>query len=65
MFCKHNIGCSVHPIDQHVHPDSKMYAILSKMFENKIWQTQYMTHSQMLGKVEYGGGPIFKVGLEC
>ena len=25
----------------------------------------YMTHSQMLGKVEYGGGPIFKVVLEC
>ena len=24
-----------------------------------------MTHSQMLGKVEYGGGPIFKVVLEC
>ena len=25
----------------------------------------YITHSQMLGKVEYGGGPIFKVVLEC
>ena len=25
----------------------------------------HMTHSQMLGKVEYGGGPIFKVVLEC
>merc|ERR1712088_560637 len=24
-----------------------------------------MTHSQMLGKVEFGGGPIFKVVLEC
>ena len=24
-----------------------------------------MTHSQMLGKVESGGGPIFKVVLEC
>ena len=23
-----------------------------------------MTHSQMCGKVEYGGGPIFKVVLE-
>ena len=23
-----------------------------------------MTHSQMLGKVEYGGGPIFKVVLQ-
>ena len=25
----------------------------------------YMSHSQMLGKFEYGGGPIFKVVLEC
>ena len=24
-----------------------------------------MTHSQMLGKFEYTGGPIFKVVLEC
>ena len=24
-----------------------------------------MTHSQMLGKFEYDGGPIFKVVLEC
>ena len=27
--------------------------------------TQYMTHSQMLGKFEYTRGPIFKVVLEC
>ena len=26
---------------------------------------QIMTHSQMLGKFEYTGGPIFKVVLEC
>ena len=25
----------------------------------------HMSHSQMLGKVESGGGPIFKVVLEC
>ena len=25
----------------------------------------HTTHSQMLGKVESGGGPIFKVVLEC
>ena len=25
----------------------------------------HMTHSQMLGKFEYTGGPIFKVVLEC
>ena len=24
-----------------------------------------MSHSQMLGRFEYGGGPIFKVILEC
>ena len=24
-----------------------------------------MSHSQMLGKFEYGGGPIFKVVIEC
>ena len=24
-----------------------------------------MTHSQMLGKFKYTGGPIFKVVLEC
>ena len=26
---------------------------------------KHMSHSQMLGKFEYGGGPIFKVVLEC
>ena len=26
---------------------------------------KHMSHSQMLGKVESGGGPIFKVVLEC
>ena len=25
----------------------------------------HTTHSQMLGKFEYTGGPIFKVVLEC
>ena len=29
-----------------------------------IPKIEYMTHSQMLGKVESGGGPIFKVVLE-
>ena len=28
-------------------------------------QYHNMSHSQMLGKVESGGGPIFKVVLEC
>ena len=26
---------------------------------------QYMSHLLLLGKFEYGGGPIFKVVLEC
>ena len=26
---------------------------------------RFMSHSQMLGKFEYGGGPIFKVVIEC
>ena len=32
---------------------------------NKGWIRLYMTHSQMLEKVESGGWPIFKVVLEC
>ena len=31
----------------------------------KVDQAKGMSHSQMLGKFEYGGGPIFKVVLEC
>ena len=30
-----------------------------------FYSYSYMTHSQMLGKVESGGGAIFKVVLEC
>ena len=30
-----------------------------------VKSVSYMTHSQMLGKVKSGGGPIFKVVLEC
>ena len=26
---------------------------------------EYMSHLLLLGKFEYGGGPIFKVVLEC
>ena len=37
--------------------------------EENIWKRKSgkkdMSHSQMLGKFEYGGGPIFKVVLEC
>ena len=28
-------------------------------------EISYMTQLLLLGKVEYGGGPIFKVVLEC
>ena len=41
---------------QHVHVFS-MIKTLKKY--------RYMSHSQMLGKVESRGGPIFKVVLEC
>ena len=30
-----------------------------------VFSVYVMSHSQMLGKVESGGGPIFKVVLEC
>ena len=40
----------------------KSYAMLMQLDVNVI---VYMTHSQMLGKFEYTGGPIFKVVLEC
>ena len=36
---------------------------IEKSFKNTIEKN--MSHSQMLGKVESGGGPIFKVVLEC
>ena len=34
-------------------------------FLGGLYNHTYMTHSQMLGKVESGWGPIFKVVLEC
>ena len=41
---------------------SRMSADTCKFFPTLIVNT---THSQMLGKFEYTGGPIFKVVLEC
>ena len=38
---------------------------ISDAYQIMIFIYIYMTHSQMLGKFEYGGGPIFKVVLEC
>ena len=37
----------------------------SKIFSKILKIYVYMSHSQMLGNVESGGGPIFKVVLEC
>ena len=37
---------------------------ICKIFENTM-DLGHMSHSQMLGKVESGEGPIFKVVLEC
>ena len=36
-----------------------------KHFQYTNLVASYMSHSQMLGKVESGGGPTFKVVLEC
>ena len=30
-----------------------------------VYKNGYMSHLLLLGKFEYGGGPIFKVVLEC
>ena len=39
-----------------------VYAVYADI---RICRYLHMSHSQMLGKFEYGGGPIFKVVLEC
>ena len=44
--------------------------LIISMLTDQIWsqveQSKLdMSHSQMLGKVESGGGPMFKVVLEC
>ena len=48
---------------QKAFPRVKKY-IMQKQ-RNTCTQIQNTSHSQMLGKYEYGGGPIFKVVLEC
>ena len=45
--------------DKYFETIGKSQNTVSKMNNND------MSHSQMLGKVESGGGPIFKVVLEC
>ena len=44
-----------------------VHAVLCSMHDGKKGNDKVndMSHSQMLGKVESGGGPIFKVVLEC
>ena len=65
---QHQIGLTIDP--------SKVLNILSDVGHNNVRMELggergdfineiYMSHSQMLGKFEYGGGPIFKVVLEC
>ena len=34
-------------------------------FDDLFKQLECMSHLLLLGKFEYGGGPIFKVVLEC
>ena len=38
------------------------FSYVTSNFES---EQMHKSHSQMLGKFEYGGGPIFKVVLEC
>ena len=46
------------------HPENKIPSEMEVVSRYKLL-TLLMSHSQMLGKVESGGGPIFKVVLEC
>ena len=43
--------------------DNQMKTI--RIICSKMYIEIDMSHSQMVGKFEYGGGPIFKVVLEC
>ena len=45
--------------------NTKFLAAFVKQWREKYIQKQYKSHSQMFQKVESGGGPIFKVVLEC
>ena len=47
--------------------DAKHYMILPKRADKliKVCLWRGMSHSQMFQKVESGGGPIFKLVLEC
>ena len=66
--CKSNRGNP--PLDTTDQPPSDIISAIETMIKIKA-KTKIMTkqgcmsHSQMLGKFEYGGGPIFKVVIEC
>ena len=44
---------------------NRLHIIETQYVKVKVIVEGDMSHSQMLGKFEYGGGPIFKVVLEC
>ena len=46
-------------------PESNIPVAVNYPFLKLCIPEVHMTHSQMLGKVESGRGPIFKVVLEC
>ena len=48
----------------HTHTQNWLNQRCFQIYEIRL-HIAYMSHSQMLGKVESGGGPIFKVVLEC
>ena len=43
----------------------KKTTMANAIIKNATTADANMSHSQMLGKFKYGGGPIFKVVLEC
>ena len=48
-------------------PSKYKYTQYIRVFDpdSRVYAQEYTSHSQMLGKFEYGGGPIFKVVIEC
>ena len=47
------------------HNGTNIHTPVTEDYEYCTSQQHYTSHSQMLGKFEYGGGPTFKVVLEC
>ena len=48
-----------------VDPTCSSYNVFFSLLQTRESDIDNMSHSQMLGKFEYGQGPIFKVVLEC